>query len=333
MQDETTAEVKEDVPDENTAEVQEDVPEEVTAEVQSEVQERTTAEVPEGTTVAVSTEAVLVPDLPHKCDEVPENLPLTKGQEPEEEQSIPFDQCSPPEKARKVMTAGQCSVDKILNDKTDKQDGDRFVRNTLPQLGGEITQENIEPLPTESVSWHTISGNLIFHLMSILTAFCFYYVSMFFYVGTRVSTWTEGPATPNCECALTIESELTWEPEQPLKNMDFKSECRPIPADSCSWRTAMISILTCSLSDVFAAAFMSTVMRPQAYAWTEGPFPTRCDHRWRCFVKPECERLAGMEDFTGSWLCVNWHAVPENVGKLIVDGIWTKIFQLPTTVC
>ena len=67
VQDETTAEVQEDVPDENTAEVQEDVPEEVTAEVQSEVQESTTAEIPEGTTVAVSTETVLVPDLPQKC--------------------------------------------------------------------------------------------------------------------------------------------------------------------------------------------------------------------------------------------------------------------------
>ena len=174
VQDETTAEVQENVTDENTAEVQEDVPEKVTVEVQSEVQESTTTEIPEGITVAVSTETVLVPDLPQKCDEIPEDLPLTEGQEPEQEQSIPFDQCSLPDKARKVMEANQSSVEDILTNKTDNQDGDRFAITTLPQLEGDITQENIEPLPTESVSWHTPSGNLIFHLMSIFNAFCFY---------------------------------------------------------------------------------------------------------------------------------------------------------------
>ena len=119
VQDETTAEVQEGVPDENTAEVLEDVPEEVTAEVQSEVQESTTAEIPEGTTVAVSTETVLLPDLAQKCDKIPEDLPVTEGQELEQEQSNPFDQCNPPDKARKVMEANHSSVD-ILTNKTTK---------------------------------------------------------------------------------------------------------------------------------------------------------------------------------------------------------------------
>ena len=88
-----------------------------------------------------------------KCDEIPESLLLTEGQEKVQEQSIRFDQCSSPEKTRKVMAADQCSVEEILTDKTNNQDGDKFVITTLPQLVGDITRENVVPLPPESFPW------------------------------------------------------------------------------------------------------------------------------------------------------------------------------------
>ena len=108
MQEEITAEVQEDVQEETTSDEQEEVQEETTPEVQSEVAE--------GITVTVSTETVLVADLPQKCDGIPEDLTPTEGQEPVQEQSIPFDQCCSPEKASNFMAATQCSVEEILID-------------------------------------------------------------------------------------------------------------------------------------------------------------------------------------------------------------------------
>ena len=77
------------------------------------------------------------------------------------------------------------------------------------------------------------------------------------------------------------------EPEQPLSSAKFKSEYGQIPAVRFSWCTAMLLSLTCLLRNGFGAALMFFFIGPQAYAWTEGPSPSRCDHRWRCFVKPE----------------------------------------------
>ena len=118
-----------------------------------------------------------------------------------------------------------------------------------------------DPISAHCFSWRLLIKSLLFFLISMVRWLSIYYVSLFFHV----YTWTEGPATTNCDHAITRRSELTMEPEQPLSSAKFKREYGPIPAVRFSWCTAMLLSLTCLLRNGFGAAFMFFVIGPQAY--------------------------------------------------------------------
>ena len=141
--------------------------------------------------------------------------------------------------------------------------------------------------------------------MSNCNCYFFCYVLLFPYLGTHVYSWTERPSTPKCDRALTIELELTLEPEQPLKNVKVKSEREPIPVENLSCRTAMLSFFD-EFTPVWlwCCLYVSYVIRSQAYAWTEGLLLDRT-----CMQSRKCGQ-------TLQWM---------------KSG--PKIFQLPTPVC
>ena len=138
--------------------------------------------------------------------------------------------------------------------------------------------------------------------MSNCNCYFFCYVLLFLNIGTHVYSWTERPSTRKCDLALTIELELTLEPEQPLKNVKVKSEREPIPVENLSCRTAMLSFFD-EFTPVWlwCCLYVSYVIRSQAYAWTEGPSPPGSD----------------------------LHAVTKMWANLTVDEIWTK--NIPTS--